>query len=40
MSSGSFLAARREIVRRVEGLFTLASQIESRFQKARLHVDK
>jgi type I restriction enzyme S subunit len=31
---------QQEIVRRVEGLFALADQIEARFQKARVQVDK
>ncbi len=34
------LAEQQEIVRRVEGLFTLADQIETRFQKALAQVDK
>jgi len=34
------LVEQQEIVRRVEGLFALADQIEARFQKARLQVDK
>jgi type I restriction enzyme S subunit len=33
-------AEQQEIVRRVEGLFALADQIEARFQKARVQVDK
>jgi type I restriction enzyme S subunit len=34
------LAEQREIVRRVEQLFTLADQIEARYAKAQAHVDK
>ncbi len=34
------LPEQQEIVRRVEGLFALADQIESRFEKARAHVEK
>ena len=34
------LAEQQEIVRRVEGLFALADQIEARFNKARAQVDK
>jgi type I restriction enzyme, S subunit len=34
------LAEQHEIVRRVEGLFALADQIEARFTKARAYVDK
>ena len=31
---------QHEIVRRVESLFSLADQIEARYQKAKTHVDK
>ena len=34
------LTEQREIVRRVEGLFTLAEQIEARYAKAKAHVEK
>ena len=34
------LAEQQEIVRRVEGMFALADQIEARFQKAKAQVDK
>ena len=34
------LAEQQEIVRRVEGLFALADQIEARFAKAKAQVDK
>ena len=34
------LAEQQEIVRRVEGLFALADQIEARFTKAKAQVDK
>jgi type I restriction enzyme S subunit len=34
------LAEQQEIVRRVEGLFALADQIEARFEKARAQVEK
>ena len=34
------LREQEEIVRRVEGLFKLADEIEARYQKAKAHVDK
>ena len=34
------LGEQQEIVRRVEGLFALAAQIESRFTKAQSQVEK
>lgn len=34
------LAEQQEIVRRVEALFSLADQLESRFLKAQVHTDK
>jgi type I restriction enzyme S subunit len=34
------LAEQQEIVRRVEALFQLADQLETRYQKAKAHVDK
>ena len=34
------LTEQREIVRRVEGLFALADQIEARYAKAKAHVEK
>ena len=34
------LAEQQEIVRRVEELFTLASQIEARYAKAKAYIDK
>ena len=33
-------AVKNEIVRRVEGLFALADQIEARFTQARMQVDQ
>ena len=36
----STLLAKEVILRRVEGLFALADQIEARFQKAKAQVDK
>ena len=36
----SMLAEKQEIVRRVEGLFALADQLELRFAKARGEVDQ
>jgi type I restriction enzyme S subunit len=34
------LAEQQEIVRRVEALFKIADQIEDRYQKAKIHVEK
>lgn len=34
------LPAQHEIVRRVEGLFALADQIEGRYKRAKAHIDK
>jgi type I restriction enzyme S subunit len=34
------LAEQKEIVRRVDALFALADQLEARYAKAKVHIDK